>query len=345
MTTRIWINRARTYKAHLIDMLRNNPDGAPVTLYATHPLEGPALKRADYAFREPDRDVDDEDYITWALDFAEKHRIDILIPSDRFHALASHQQEFEKLGVTLLSQPSVEGAAIADSKTATYAAAKEAGLHIPPHFCVTASTEFRDAVWAVEKAGFEACVKPDTGWAADGFRVVTRDRPTAADLFAPPRRTVYMEDYAQALATMRRSGQEIPPLIVAPVMAEPEASVDVLRVPTGEIVTSIARVKGKYARTFSDDPRIHHIARTMAYRLNVGYLSNVQTRMLDGEPVLLELNPRASDGLSHCLATGVNLPWEAVRLALGKSARELRPDTRKTLYVIDTVIEGGLRRG
>lgn len=66
----------------------------------------------------------------------------------------------------------------------------------------------------------------------------------------------------------------------------------------------------------------------------------MQTRVLDGEDVLLELNPRASDGLFHCWKTGVNVAWEAVRLAMGKPVREVSPDTSKSLYVIDTVIEG-----
>lgn len=340
MTVRVWINRARTYKAHLVDMLHDNPDGEQVEVHATHPQMGPALAKADVAGTEPDRDVSDEEYADWALDYAARNSIDILIPSDRFHALASRQRDFEALGVTLLSQPSVTGAAIADSKTATYAAAKEAGLFVPPHFQVTDSGAFREAVEAVEANGYEACVKPDTGWAADGFRVLTRSRPEPSDLFTSPRRKVHVDDYERALVGMESEGQKVPPLIVAPVMAEPEASVDVLRAPTGEIVTTIARVKGRYARTFSTAPEIHHIARAMAVKLDVLYLCNVQTRVLDGADVLLELNPRASDGLFHCWKTGVNMAWEAVRLAMGKQVREVSPDTSKSLYVIDTVIEG-----
>lgn len=339
MTVKIWINRARTYKVHLINMLCNNPDGTPVQIYATHVMDSPAMAHADHTAAEPGREVPDEEYAEWALMYAQKHGIDILIPSDRFRVLAQYQNEFERLGVALLSQPSVTGAAIADSKTETYSAAAEAGLYVPPHFQVTSSVEFRDAVWAIERLGYEACVKPDTGWAADGFRVITQGKPTSNDLFTTPRRLVNMEDYAQVLAAMERAGEKIPPLIVAPVMDSPETSVDVLRAPSGEIVASIARSKGKYTRIFSDDHRIHDIAQTMVEKLDIHYLSNVQTRVLDGKPVLLEVNPRASDGLFHCLATGVNLPWEAVRIALGEAPRELRPDTSKSLYVIDSVIE------
>lgn len=340
MSVRIWINRARTYKAHLVDMLHDNPDGELVKVFATHPEMGPALAKADVAGSEPDRGASDEEYADWALDYAARNSIDILIPSDRFHALASRQREFENLGVTLLSQPSVTGAAIADSKTATYAAAHEAGLFVPQHFQITDPGAFREAFETVEASGYEVCIKPDTGWAADGFRVLTRHRTGPTELFAAPRRMVHVDDYEAALRQMQDEGQKIQPLIVAPVMAEPEASVDVLRAPTGEIVTTIARVKGRYARTFSTSPEIHRIARTMAVKLDVRYLCNVQTRVLDGKDVLLELNPRASDGLFHCQKTGVNVPWEAVRLAMGKPVREVSPDTSKSLYVIDSVIEG-----
>lgn len=339
MSVRVWINRARTYKAHLVDMLHDNPDGELVKVFATHPQAGPALAKADVAGSEPDRDVSDEEYADWALEYAARNSIDILIPSDRFHALASRQHAFEALGVTLLSQPSVTGAAIADSKTATYAAAKEAGLYVPPHFQVTSPDGFLEAVETIEELGYEVCVKPDTGWAADGFRVLTRHRMGPAELFAPPRRMVHVDDYAAALRQIQNEGDKVQPLIVAAVMDEPEASVDTLRAPTGEIVTTIARSKGKYARTFSSDERIHHIARVMAVKLDIRYLCNVQTRVLDGEPVLLEVNPRASDGLFHCWATGVNMAWEGVRLAMGKPVRKVTPDTSKSLYVIDTVIE------
>lgn len=340
MSVRVWINRARTYKAHLVDMLHDNPDRELVKVFATHPQPGPALLKADVSGWEPDRNVSDEEYADWALNYAAGNGIDILIPSDRFHALASRQRDFENLGVTLLSQPSVTGAAIADSKTATYAAAREAGLFVPQHFQVTDPEGFREAFETIEASGYEVCVKPDTGWAADGFRVLTRNRPGPADLFVSPRRMVHVDDYQAALTEIQSGGEKIQPLIVAPVMGEPEASVDVLRAPTGEIVTTIARSKGRYARTFSSDERIHHIARTMAVKLDIRYLCNVQTRELDGDPVLLEVNPRASDGLFHCWSTGVNMAWEGVRLAMGKPVREVSPDTSGSLYVIDTVIQG-----
>ena len=137
---------------------------------------------------------------------------------------------------------------------------------------------------------------------------------------------------------MEEAGEKIPPLIVAPVMGGPEISVDCLMAPSGEIVSTVARSKDSYARTFTDDPTVHHIARTMATELGITYLSNTQTRMLDDEPVLLEVNPRASDAIFHCKSTGVDLPWEAIRIALGGPVRELRPDTSKTLYVVDSVL-------
>lgn len=338
MSTRIWINRARTYKAHLIAALRGNPDGRPVSIYATHPLDGPAMSRADVALREPDRDVSDEEYIDWALNFVQKHGIEILFPSDRFAALATHQREFENLGVTLLSQPSPTGAAIADSKTATYDAARRAGLSVPEHYQVTSASGLAEAFTSLHEAGHEVCIKPDTGWAADGFRILTAYRPGFDDLFVTPRREMFIGDYLGALVQAEEGGRKIEPLIVAPVMHN-ETSVDLLRAPDGQIIVSVARAKGKYNRTFDDNPVIHHIARTMAGALEIAYLSNIQTRELNGVPTLLEVNPRGSDGLTHCLNAGVNIAWAAVRLALGERVAPMRPDTSKSLYVIDTVIE------
>jgi biotin carboxylase len=339
VTTKIWINRARTYKTHLIDMLRSNPDGRPVEIYTTHVEASPATARADHYSAEPSRETPDEEYAAWALEFAERNGIDFLLPSDRVVALSHYQHEFARIGTTLLSAPNPDRAAVTNSKTETYRLAAEAGLRVPLHVQVSTAADFRDAVRKIEWQGFPACVKPDTGWAADGFWLINHRRPSASELFTRGQRTVRAEDYARALHDLEDGGEKIPPLIVMPYMDDPETSIDCLTASDGQVVTTIARSKGRYARTFSDDPAVHHIARTMAQALGITYLSNVQTRMLDGEPMLLEVNPRASDGLPHCMATGINLAWEAVRLASGEPVRALRPDTSKLLYVVDSIIE------
>lgn len=338
MATRIWINRARTYKTNLMTLLRENPDGMPVQIHATHVMDGPAMMSADHASPEPDHDTPDEAYAAWALDYVQKHGIDILIPSARVSALARHRGEFARLGTTLLSAPDASRASVADSKCDTYRVAAEAGLRVPLHFPVSSSAGFLDAVQALEARGYTPCVKPDTGFAAQAFWVITRERPSAQALFNHGPRTVHVEDYARMLAGLEERGEKIPQLIVMARMDSPEVSIDCLRPPGGGPITTIARSKARYARIFDTSPLVHHIGRTMADALGIDYLSNIQTRALDGEQVLLEVNARASDGLPQCMATGVNLPWEAVRIALGEPVRPLRPDTTPTLYVVDSVI-------
>lgn len=336
---KVWINRARTYKTHLIDMLRDNPDGAGVEIYATHVKDSPAMARADHSAPEPGRDTPDEEYAKWALNFADFNGIDVLIPSERMEALVQYQDEFRRIGTTLLSAPDPRTAYATDSKTETYRIARKAGLRVPLHFQVTSAVGFLDAVAALEAQDYTPCVKRDTGFAADSYRVLTRARTGVSDLFERKTRSVHVDEYARVLSEMEQAGEKVPPLIVAPVMDDPEVSVDCLTAPGGEVVCTIARTKNSYARTFTDDLLVHHIAATMAKALGITYLSNIQTRMLDGEPFLLEVNPRASDGLFHCAATGVNLPWEAIRIAQGEPVRQLRPDISKTLYVVDSVIE------
>lgn len=58
------------------------------------------------------------------------------------------------------------------------------------------------------------------------------------------------------------------------------------------------------------------MATLLVEHFRLPYLSNVQVRFRNGEPVLLEANPRASAGIYQTALTGVNLPWAAVRLLL-----------------------------
>lgn len=342
---RIWINRARSAKSHLVHMLKNNPDGTHVTVHATYKNhDNPTMQVADVADTEPDRDASDEEYGAWAVEYAARNGIDVLVPSERLGLFARIHDSLEAAGTQVLTQISPEMSQVCDSKTATYALAANVGLEVPPHHLIddpmTASVRFREAVWDLESKGYTATVKPDTGFAAPGFRAITQERPGPDEVFSSVRRSVFLEDYAQVLAQLRRKGEDIPPLIVAPLMEGPEISIDVLRSPYGEFVTSVARVKsGARLRTFTNSPAALHIARTMAEALDIRLLCNVQTRMLNGRPVLLEVNARTSDGLYQSAVTGVNLPWEAVRLAMGKPVRPLCPDLLKRMYSVEGIVE------
>lgn len=334
---RIWINRAARSRTHLIDMLRNNPEGESVSIHATMPgATGPALAAADTFGDEPNWGVSDAEYVDWALAQVRAFGIQVMLPTARMTALAAYERDFARSGCALVTAADERAAVITASKTLTYQAAEQAGVLVPPYFRIASAAELRDAAFELRRRGYVPCVKPDIGWSAGGFRILVDAAPTLTDLLAEPSPTVHLEDYTQAMLRAAHAGHTIEPMIVTPVLDEPETSVDCLRLPDGGVL-SVGRAKDEWARSFVTDP--DGIAEAMVKALDLKYLSNVQTRMLDGRPVLLEVNARPSAGVYQTMATGVNLVWAAVAsAALGHPGLLGTPKLGGVVVTGDTVL-------
>lgn len=334
MTVNIWINRAGPSRIHAMRMLRENPDGIPVKIFATRTNpNNPSLKFCDVRGSEPGSEVSNEQYAGFVVDYVQKNGIQVIVPTSWMTALATVKDELASLGCTAMV-PDVEIARITDSKTQTYHLAAGLGVEAPPFHLVRTSVEFRDAVWALQRDGFTACVKPDTGWAAASFRIIKDEEMTLDSLMRPVRPVIDVETYATILEKAPHTGQQVPPLIVMPYLDEPECSVDMVSSPTGEPYVSVIRAKSGWYREFREDEEITRIAHMMAREMPLPYLTNVQVRHLDKKPVLLEVNPRPSAGTFHTEASGVNLYWEAVKVALGRT--DIATDTRSGSRVLIT---------
>jgi len=315
MTIRIWINRAGPSRIHAMRMLRNNPDGLPVTIHASRTrADNPSQKFADIPGWEPGSDATDAEYGDFAVRYVEQHKIQVIIPTARMSALAARTDDLAALGCTLLA-PAASVCELTDSKTNTYIVAKELGVPVPPYQLVSTSTEFRDAVWHLRSKGYTACVKPDTGWAASSFRIIDDSAVTLENLLVSAQPVVDVETYATAMAKAALSGVEVPSMIVMPFLDAPEVSVDLL-CRNGEVLIAIPRRKSGFYREFIHNEQVIEHASTLARLLPLNHVANVQFRYLDGQPVLLEINPRPSAGTFHTEATGVNLYWEAVKQAV-----------------------------
>jgi len=308
-------------------MLRDNPDGRNVIIYATRTnLDNPSQKFCDVGGREPGSEATDEEYAQFAVGHVRRHGIQVVIPTARMAALAMCSGELAAMGCTVMA-PRQEIAEITDSKTGTYRQAERMGVRVPPYFRVSSAAQFRDAVYRLRSGGHTACVKPDTGWAASSFRIIDDTAVCLNSLLASAAPVVDLETYATALDKAQVAGREIPELIVMPFLDEPEWSVDMLSSAAGRVLAAVPRAKNGWYREFRNDPQALEIARRLAEGLPLPYLSNVQMRYLEGELVLLEINPRASAGIFHTEATGTNLYWEAVKYALeGREEGIRQPD-------------------
>lgn len=323
---RIWFNRAYGTTCHTIAMLRDNPQRRPVHVLATHSdADSPVLAVADESFAEPARD---DDYVAWALEFAGRHRVDVLVPRERMADLAAARSEFAALGTTLAC-PDEQTVRLFADKAAAYAAAAGLGLPVPPHHVVAGSGALRDAYDDLAPLSRWVCVKPLHGVGGAGYRRLSREPMTFADFSGTPRARADLDAYCRALDAT----EDVPPLLVMPYLDGPEVSVDALATPAGEPLAAIGRRHGSDGRrrVLVDDEDARVVAEGLIRAHGVGYLSNTQVRYWRApgddaaRPYLLELNTRAAGGLFQTRLAGVNLPWEAVRVALGEDVRPMRP--------------------
>jgi carbamoyl-phosphate synthase large subunit len=75
-----------------------------------------------------------------------------------------------------------------------------------------------------------------------------------------------------------------------------------------------------------DHQEAEKAARRVVELLGLSYVVNVQLRCDDaGTPRLMEVNPRIPGTVGLSVAAGVNLPYLAVKLALGEDVHPTRP--------------------
>ncbi|WP_380278361.1 ATP-grasp domain-containing protein [Kitasatospora purpeofusca] len=318
----VWLNRTYAENVFFIEQLRAAP--RPVRVHATHAdPDSPVLAAADTADLEP-ADLTPDAYVAFALDHCARHRIDVFVPRLHQLAISLHRQEFEAVGTALACPPATAIAAFA-SKADGYAAMTDAGLPTPPWWLVRTAGDLVDAVDRIESAGLTACLKPASGAGGEGFRVLTRE-PFGLHRLAGWDSRVQVDQVAAALDRAAREDPDAATeLLVMPFLDGPEVSVDCLADLDGTLLAGVGRSKHRRRRSFTTAPRYLEPARRLVEATGMAYLSNVQFRHLHGEPVVIDVNTRPSGGLHQLRLCGLNLPWNAVQLALGE-----RPDTEWT---------------
>ncbi|MFD4355074.1 ATP-grasp domain-containing protein [Nocardia sp. NPDC058518] len=339
ITLRVWLSSAGAATVQVMRLLRENPDGVDVTIYASNvDPSAAALSVCDVSAIEP-RYVSNEEYARFALDFCRTHRIDVLIPPRRLDALAGRVADFAAVGTSLMCSPLSAVKALTD-KVRTYEIAGAAGVPVPPWREARDAQEFRAAVDELSMGGETLCIKPSGEFSAFGFRILD-DRPlTMANLRVAPRPVASVEAIAGAMCRAAAEGEAVPPLLVMPFLEGPEISIDCLSAPGGELLMGIPRAKQGRFRILLDNPDLVDIARRLVRHFELAYLTNVQLRYRGGQPVLLEANPRPSAGLFHTSFADVNLPWAAVRLLLqGDSGLRNPPRLGACLAVAEAVME------
>ncbi|WND33793.1 ATP-grasp domain-containing protein [Streptomyces sp. BB1-1-1] len=317
---RVWLNRTYAENVFFMDQLRRNPADRAVEIHATHgDPDSPVLAAADTADLEPEG-LSPAGYVEYALDQCARRGIDVFVPRLYQSAIVAHRAEFEAAGTALLAPPP-EAVAVFQDKVIAYEAVRAIGVPVPPWWRVRTAEELVSAVEELEAHGHRACFKPASGAGGVGFRMVTRDSFSLADLNGFPGPSVPLHLVVEAL----RAADEPVDWLVMPRLEQPEVSVDCLTGPDNRVRLAVGRTKDGRRRGFTLHERWLAPARRIAEEFGLHHLANVQFRMYGDRPVLMDVNTRPAGGLHQLALCGINVPWAAVRLALGDDPGELTP--------------------
>ncbi|MEV5468840.1 ATP-grasp domain-containing protein [Streptomyces griseoincarnatus] len=317
---RVWLNRTYAENVFFMDQLRRNPSDRAVEIHATHgDPDSPVLAAADTAELEPEG-LSPAAYVEYALTQCERRGIDVFVPRLHQSAVVAHRADFEAAGTALLAPPP-EAVAVFEDKVVAYQAVESIGVPVPPWWRARDADELLTAVEELERLGHRACFKPASGAGGVGFRMITREPFSLSQLKGFPSPEVPLD---QVLESLRRSEEPVDWLVM-PRLEQPEVSVDCLTGSDNRVRLAIGRTKHGRRRGFTLHERWLEPARRIAEGFGLHHLSNIQFRMLGDQPVLMDVNTRPAGGLHQLALCGVNVPWAAVRLALGDDPGEIGP--------------------
>ncbi len=115
----------------------------------------------------------------------------------------------------------------------------------------------------------------------------------------------------------------VPDAVVQAYLDGPEFTIDMLCDFSGQPLSIVPRRRDVIRAGVSDrgrtvnDPALIQVARTCAATLQFAGAVNIQCRLVDGRPVVFEINPRFSGGIPLTIHAGADFPRMLVDLTAG----------------------------
>lgn len=310
---RIWFNHWFSTAYHLINLIKEGDPGTFSVVGSSTNRSAIYQRACEEWYEEPDGLTPDE-YVSFCLDFCQKHRVDIFVPRRNLTAVVSRQGDFSALGVKLLADLDAGKIALLESKHQTYEFFRSSGFSCIPEARVVHSLAEFDAAYAgLKSTCARVCYKLVSDEGARSFRVVD-------DRIEQPSAILEKPGTKVTLAAARKvlGGYDFSiPVLLMPYLSEVEISVDCLATSRGNVIIPRYKTSKRYSEVlFSQE--VMSLCNEMLDMLDMRMPLNIQFKKEQGRPYLLEINPRMSGGLQlSCKASGINLPSIAVNQLLG----------------------------
>jgi len=267
----------------------------------------------------------DPNFIPFVAHLARRKGVDVIfpIPTLELEMFAAKRSLFEAQGQRVIVS-SEESLRVANNKALLFRWMNEKGFPCTPHFrTVQCWEDFVSAVQVMGYPGRRACFKPPVSTGAQGFRVLDASTNRLELLLnAPPASTI---TNLEALRDVLASAYPFPELVVMEYLPGVEYDVDVL-VNKGKVLSMVPRRNRRmwYGMslfcTTEYQQEIMRQTEEIVVSLGLSYVVSLSFKMDGaGAPKLIEINPRIPGSIISATMAGVNMPYLAVKLALGET--------------------------
>ena len=268
----------------------------------------------------------EDDYVPAMAAVAERTDPDVILPltTAELGPLARQRDAFD---ATVMVSPTT-ALGIANDKGRLYDFLDTQGFETAPAFRRVDSMD--GFVGACHELGYPdqpVCFKRPVASGMRGFRVLdpTTDRLDSLLTEKPNSAVTTVEEVRPVLA----GAETFPEFVVMEYLPGEEYSVDVLAMgeETGPIVPrSRAQTRAgiTFRGTVEPNRDLTTAADAIARRLGLEYNVNIQFKYdASGTPKVIEINPRVAGTIVMCVGAGANLPYLAVKHALGEPVPEV----------------------
>lgn len=309
---RIWFNHWFSTAYHFINMLKE--DGYYVI--ATNQRDTCVYKTvADEFYLE--EEMDDEDYLKWALQFVQEHNIDVFFVKKHMDVVVKNIVKFEILGTKVICEKEEEMYDLLQDKMATMDYFKPLNIcNIPEMRVVTNVHDFAKTYQDLKQKYEKICIKYNKDEGGQSYKLIDDKFPSIeriTDECKPTYSYGFVYDCLKSVDTF-------PELIVMPYLDGREVSVDCLEINNKLIAIPRYKLTNRVTK-LSLDKNIIDIANEMHKHVRLTTPYNIQFRYDKGDLYLLEINTRLAGGAWKSKYLGCEFPNLAVKKELGKECK------------------------
>lgn len=251
----------------------------------------------DEFFQFPSVLADREKYYEYVLAFCKEHNIDVLycVVDEEVEVLAKHRRDFENIGV-VLCLANTDLIVTCHNKD-LFALWAEKSI---PGYCIKRFKKYKD----VRDIDFPVFIKPIEGRASIGCKRVD----TRAEL------QYYVDNWSRYIVQEYVSGDII--------------AVDIVRNhKTGqiEIAQRLELLRNSngcgIAVEIVNNIEVRDVCLSIAEKLNLNGVVNVEFFITENGPKIIEVNPRLPAGIAYSCMAGLDVVMNALRIARGEACK------------------------